>query len=393
MITVFELEEEFTKIAKSIWGDVPEAKFFPSMKLEFGDVYSDYCILLAKKFKKPTSEIFSQLSNEVNPNLEISLSLVGDYLNIKFNNFEIKNFEVANIENKIRKIIIFVPILKNYTKSLFIRLASKAFLQQQLVKRGGIDALLYLGNRAENVLHDNAVDFFENITKIYDKNVDNEDILSLVDEIKNKNKYDLFFIHLGSNTFYQKKLSKEIFNTQVGREKFIINFSSKDWSNILPEDDEELVSFVKETKDENILKALIYILSKNNDFHEINCFAPENEEQDNFLYFTNSTFERINKHFPNLLTNKIDNFKYHNGENLSVRNIVIRLYFLNSILYFSCTNGRMGDFIEYFDVLLRELNHVLNSPKTRYDIMKNQQSSEIDFIFNYTKVVFHKLIN
>ena len=44
------------------------------------------------------------------------------------------------------------------------------------------------------------------------------------------------------------------------RKKFIIKFSSKDWSNILPEDDDELSIFIKQGNDENILKNLIFIL-------------------------------------------------------------------------------------------------------------------------------------
>ncbi len=395
MITLNELESEFTKIAYSIWNDAPTANFIPSMDLSFGDVYSNYCILLAKKYKESTNAIFDKIKKEFDSQLdlsrEVSISLIGEYLNVKFNNIFIKDFETSFAENSIKQIVIFVPLIEGYTQSLFFRLASKAFLQKQLAEKFNVKSKLFLGDGLKEIKDNNVVDFFKTAGDIYNEVKKDIDVLNVISEIVNKNSCDLFFIYLGFNAFYQKKLTREIFKSEEKRKKFIIKFSSKDWSNILPEDDDELSIFIKQGNDENVLKNLIFILSKNNDFHEVNWLSSEIDEQDNFIYFFHSTLERMKK--ISVESFDLDVFESKDFEDCNARSIIIRLYFLNRVLLSSVLSGSVGDFIEYFDTLLRDLNYILNSPNIRYQIVNNQCSKEVKFIFNYAKVVFHKIFN
>ena len=113
------------------------------------------------------------------------------------------------------------------------------------------------------------------------------------------------------------------------------------------------------------------MLSKDLDFKEINFEDSRINTQENFIYFLNLTYNRINKFFTKIDNTSSSEFEFLRDDKL--RNIILRSYLFKVTLYDSLISGDIGTWIQGVDNLLREVNFVLNSPNFRYKLTNNSK--------------------
>ncbi|MGI6680734.1 MAG: hypothetical protein ACOX3T_04545 [Bdellovibrionota bacterium] len=412
MLNIKNIEAEISKNAKEYFNTNIEAKFNPSLDLNLGDFYSDYCIVLAKEYKKSVSEIYKIISKDLSLK-DYDILLIGDYINIKLKKFIINSFDIIkpNVKTnnvEIKSVVIFIPLLKTYTKPLFYRLSFLGFLNKILFEKLGVKVEFFLGSKdyKANDLGSDTLSFSRLLEKVYDDLDARKDILEKIYDLDKLYNIELFLIHIGPSTFYQRSLPKALFKTTKARTHFALKFHSKDWGEVYKEDIDEMEDFIKslnknqnksqnknENKNENItaLNALMYMLSTNKDFKEINYYDATINTQENFIYFLNSTLNRINKFFKGDASKEKD-VLYEFSKDDKLRNIMLRGYTLNSVLCDTVRHGRVGDFLSYFDELLRDVNYVLNTPSFRSKLVNGEISSKTSFVFNYIKVVFQDFL-
>ena len=134
MLNISDITNKLIKSAKNFY-DISniDIVFKLSLNLSIGDFYSDFLILLAKKYKKNVNEIFDNITKDFTCE-NCDISLVGDYVNIRLKSFKLKDITPMNPDVKINHSIVYVPVLNTYSKSLFYRLAFKGLLNSILFK-------------------------------------------------------------------------------------------------------------------------------------------------------------------------------------------------------------------------------------------------------------------
>ena len=93
MLNISDITNKLIKSAKNFY-DVSniDIVFKPSLNLSIGDFYSDFLILLAKKYKKNVNEIFDNITKDFACE-NCDISLVGDYVNIRLKSFKLKDYK------------------------------------------------------------------------------------------------------------------------------------------------------------------------------------------------------------------------------------------------------------------------------------------------------------
>lgn len=394
MINLSDIELNITNISKKYFDVDDKVTFVPSFNLELGDFYSDYLITIAKKLKKSVKEIFDIIYKDIEQNGSIikkyDIFLIADFINIRLKNFKLSINDVESFNDISKSVLVFIPVLKSYSKSEFFRLSFKGFLHFAILKKFNVKSTLFIGSKDFEVTDVSDVkSFSDSLEEIYDKFITNEDVVSLINEIDSSVSFDLFIVHIGANTFYQRALSKEFFKTAKGQNHFVFRFHTKDWSKVYSEDEHEIKDFLEDFKIDE-LKSLIFMLASNKDFKEINYHDAKCECEDNFLYFLHETFKRIGKFF-SLDDYTNNDFEFFMDDTL--RSIALRASLLNSVLSSVILFGNIGDFINYFDMLLIDVNRLLNSPKFRAQIKQGEVLDKYKFVFNYVKVSISRFLN
>lgn len=371
MLNISDITNKLIKSAKNFY-DVSniDIVFKPSLNLSIGDFYSDFLILLAKKYKKNVNEIFDNITKDFTCE-NCDISLVGDYVNIRLKSFKLKDITPMNPDVKINHSIVYVPVLNTYSKSLFYRLAFKGLLNSILFKNFNVNSKLYLGNEQYCINFNDYKSFLNILEDVYNKCISDKDVINIINTITKNNNEDLFITLLGPNTYYQRELSKEFFKTIQGQNHFVFKFHSKDWGNVYKEDEHKLCDFIKSIDSYTTFMNLTYMLSKDLDFKEINFEDSRINTQENFIYFLNLTYNRINKFFTKIDNTSSSEFEFLRDDKL--RNIILRSYLFKVTLYDSLISGDIGTWIQGVDNLLREVNFVLNSPNFRYKLTNNSK--------------------
>ena len=385
MLNIDDIKQDIINSIKLNFDLSLDIKFFPSLNLELGDFYSDFCILLAKQFKKSTQDIYQIILKDLScKNYEISL--VADYVNIKLKSFKITNNEIYKPHTNIDDVIIFIPVLDTYPKSLFYRLAFKGFLTKLLFEKLNIKARLFLGNEnfGANKNLSEIKDFSHSLENIYNECKDDKDIIKIINTINASYKTDLFITYLGPNTFYQRELSKEFFKTEFGQKHYVFKFHTKDWGNVYKEDEHEIEDFIKNS-DLSGLVSLMYMLSKELDFKEINYYDAKLESEENFIYFLNLTVNRLNKFFDDKKCTENDQEFILEDKN---RDIMMQSYLFYVSLYESLLIGNIGAWLKSIDDFLMKINVLLNNPNFRASLKTNAVSDKDIYIFNFVLELF-----
>ena len=389
MIILDDIKQDILKAVKSNFNLNVEVNFLPSLNLEFGDFYSDFCIKLAKQYKKSVTEIYNIILKDLScDNYEISL--IADYVNIKLKSFKIIDNEIFKPCINIKNVIIFIPVLDTYAKSSFYRLAFKGFLTKLLFEKLNIKVDFFVGNEKFNVNKNSSEikDFSNSLQNVYDECKNNKNIIKIIKTIDTSLKSDLFITYLGPNTFYQRELSNEFFKTEFGQKHFVFKFHTKDWGNVYKEDEYELEEFIKNSDTAELI-SLMYILSKDLDFKEINYFDAELESEENFIYFFNLTKNRLSKFF---------NDKEYEGKseeftiNDKFRNIAMQSYLFYESLYESLLLGNIGPWITSIDNILKEINAILNTPNFRVSLKTNTVINKDVHIFKFVLELFQDFL-
>lgn len=381
------LEEQLTTFLKKEYSDIDKAKFYPCVDLSHGDIYTDCILNITKKYKEDVENISKMINKDLFNGFDQNIEF--GFINLRFNKLDIKDYEIFHPQIEKKNVLIFVPAIKEYPFSLFVRLCFKAFLQKRLFKNYNINATLYLGNNEEK--EENIVNFSKSLKSIFEIQKI-KDSLCVLDEINKNNKSsEKFLVLLGANSNYQKKFATHVFKKEENRKKFILDFSPKDWSYLYESEEEEIEKFINLNENENILNNLSFLFSSKKYFNELDIYISQNKERDNFAYYFNLTRENLKKYF----TTDVFNDKKEINIDLTrldseKREILIRTFLLNEVLVTCLYNCHLEEFIDYLDKLLNLINKAINTPDYREKILKNTLSDIEKFIFNYAFVVFRE---
>jgi hypothetical protein len=363
MSTIAFLQTALTAAAEKLWPELsPRAEFHPLVDLSLGDVGSGIAVELAEKLHVSPDSIAEKLLGRWTLPPGVEANMLRGYINVRFLSGGATEFESEPLSPLIPKKlgIVVAPFSKTAVKLAKLRLWSTALSQLIIARHLGIEAALYRGKDA--LLLSDAASVIPVFRSIIEQLAAEEAqpaatgaIQEAFDASADCGAISLWIVphaldRNGFVTFCREAEARGQRLSVIGPPSPWFDFRFHE---------ENVADFSAWTDTE--LLALIWHLAESVPGVDIDFATPRSAERANIFWFLESTHQRLER----LINKGTPGVSKAEPPSALMRNLGMRIRFLNTFYTRAVTHGRIQDFMDVLRDTLISINRVFNEPDFR----------------------------